>query len=241
MRSLPAARWQRLRQPQHRGLRRRRRPVVHRPERRGRQAGRQDRRGHACTMRRAAAGRTASAPRRRARSGGVRWPARSLPASTAGRASRSSSSRRRRTRARAASGATAVAASGSASGTAATCRCTTRRPRPPRRPGGPGSCRATRRAATRCTSTNATWSGPATSAATRCSRFDPASERFERFGFPREDTDIRQILGRPGEVWLPESGTEHISVIRSLMTRAGRPVDSRPKTNGRPWAPMSIA
>jgi len=46
-------------------------------------------------------------------------------------------------------------------------------------------------------------------------RFDPAGERFERFGMPRQNTDIRQILGRPGEVWLPESGTEHISVIRT--------------------------
>jgi virginiamycin B lyase len=46
-------------------------------------------------------------------------------------------------------------------------------------------------------------------------RFDPASERFERFGLPREGTGIRQILGRPGEVWLPESGTEHVSVIRT--------------------------
>jgi virginiamycin B lyase len=46
-------------------------------------------------------------------------------------------------------------------------------------------------------------------------RFDPASERFERFGFPREATSVRQILGRRGEVWLPESGTEHISVIRT--------------------------
>lgn len=46
-------------------------------------------------------------------------------------------------------------------------------------------------------------------------RFDPGTERFERFGFPREAVAIRQILGRPGEVWLPESGTEHISVIRA--------------------------
>jgi virginiamycin B lyase len=46
-------------------------------------------------------------------------------------------------------------------------------------------------------------------------RFDPASEQFERFGFAREAVGIRQILGRPGEVWLPESGTEHISVIRT--------------------------
>jgi virginiamycin B lyase len=46
-------------------------------------------------------------------------------------------------------------------------------------------------------------------------RFDPASEKFERFGFAREAASIRQILGRPGEVWLPESGTEFISVIRT--------------------------
>lgn len=46
-------------------------------------------------------------------------------------------------------------------------------------------------------------------------RFDPGSERFERFGFPREAAGVRQIHGRRGEVWLPESGTETISVIRT--------------------------
>ena len=46
-------------------------------------------------------------------------------------------------------------------------------------------------------------------------RFDPTSEKFERFGFPREAAGVRQILGRRGEVWLPESGSEHISVIRT--------------------------
>lgn len=46
-------------------------------------------------------------------------------------------------------------------------------------------------------------------------RFDPATERFEAFASPRPNANIRQILGRPGEVWLPESGTEHISVIRT--------------------------
>ena len=46
-------------------------------------------------------------------------------------------------------------------------------------------------------------------------RFDPASETFERFAFTRESVNVRQILGRPGEVWLPESGSEHISVIRT--------------------------
>ena len=45
--------------------------------------------------------------------------------------------------------------------------------------------------------------------------FDPRSERFERHALPRESANIRQILGRPGEVWLPESGTEHITVIRT--------------------------
>lgn len=46
-------------------------------------------------------------------------------------------------------------------------------------------------------------------------RFDPASEKFERFAMPRPGANIRQIHGRAGEVWLPESGTEHISVIRT--------------------------
>ena len=45
--------------------------------------------------------------------------------------------------------------------------------------------------------------------------FDPMTEEFQAFPSPREAASIRQILGRPGEVWLPESGTEHISVIRT--------------------------
>jgi virginiamycin B lyase len=46
-------------------------------------------------------------------------------------------------------------------------------------------------------------------------RFDPETEKFDSWSFPREAAGIRQILGRPGEVWLPESGTEHISMIRT--------------------------
>jgi virginiamycin B lyase len=45
-------------------------------------------------------------------------------------------------------------------------------------------------------------------------RFDPATEKFESFPNARGDANIRQILGRPGEVWLPESGTDHVTVIR---------------------------
>ncbi len=46
-------------------------------------------------------------------------------------------------------------------------------------------------------------------------RFDPDTEKFESFPSPRLHANVRQILGRPGEVWLPESGTEHIAVIRT--------------------------
>lgn len=46
-------------------------------------------------------------------------------------------------------------------------------------------------------------------------RFDPKSEKFDVLTMPRTATNIRQILGRPGEVWLPESATEFISVIRT--------------------------
>jgi virginiamycin B lyase len=46
-------------------------------------------------------------------------------------------------------------------------------------------------------------------------RFDPESERFDSVPMPRDAAGVRQILGRPGEVWLPESGNEHLSVIRT--------------------------
>jgi virginiamycin B lyase len=46
-------------------------------------------------------------------------------------------------------------------------------------------------------------------------RFDPKTQAFERYGFPRDGANVRQILGRSGEVWLPESGTDHISLIRT--------------------------
>jgi virginiamycin B lyase len=45
--------------------------------------------------------------------------------------------------------------------------------------------------------------------------FDPRSEKFERYAMAHEGAAVREIQGRPGEIWLPESGTEHISVIRT--------------------------
>ena len=46
-------------------------------------------------------------------------------------------------------------------------------------------------------------------------RFDPASEKFDSVAMPRANAAVRQILGRAGEVWLPESGNEFISVVRT--------------------------
>ncbi|MBI2132742.1 MAG: lyase, partial [Candidatus Tectomicrobia bacterium] len=46
-------------------------------------------------------------------------------------------------------------------------------------------------------------------------RFDPAAEKFESFVHPRPGARVRQLLGRPGEVWAPESGTDHIVVLRT--------------------------
>jgi virginiamycin B lyase len=45
-------------------------------------------------------------------------------------------------------------------------------------------------------------------------RFDPATEKFEVFPFPSLGAAVRQILGRPGEVWGAESGVDKLVVIR---------------------------
>ena len=45
-------------------------------------------------------------------------------------------------------------------------------------------------------------------------RFDPETEEFEVFDLPSTPSNVRQILGRPGEVWLPESAADQLVVIR---------------------------
>jgi virginiamycin B lyase len=45
-------------------------------------------------------------------------------------------------------------------------------------------------------------------------RFDPATEQFETFTLPSSPANVRQMLGRPGEVWGAESGTDKLVVIR---------------------------
>ena len=44
-------------------------------------------------------------------------------------------------------------------------------------------------------------------------RFDPMTQEFTRVSLPSAGADVRQILGRPGEVWGAESGTDKLLVI----------------------------
>jgi virginiamycin B lyase len=46
-------------------------------------------------------------------------------------------------------------------------------------------------------------------------RFDPIQESFEVFPLPSVPANVRQILGRPGEVWGAESGVDQLVVIRT--------------------------
>lgn len=46
-------------------------------------------------------------------------------------------------------------------------------------------------------------------------RFDPSSETFESFELPTARANVRQILGREGEVWGAESGTDKLVVVRT--------------------------
>jgi virginiamycin B lyase len=45
-------------------------------------------------------------------------------------------------------------------------------------------------------------------------RFDPTTETFEPFVMPLSGSDIRQLNGRPGEVWAAESGQDRLVVVR---------------------------
>jgi virginiamycin B lyase len=45
-------------------------------------------------------------------------------------------------------------------------------------------------------------------------RFDPTTERFESFPSDKPGSNVRQLLGRKGEVWIAESGTDRVRVIR---------------------------
>jgi virginiamycin B lyase len=46
-------------------------------------------------------------------------------------------------------------------------------------------------------------------------RFDPLSEKFESFPSDKPNAQVRQMLGRAGEAWGAESGTDRLVVISS--------------------------
>ena len=46
-------------------------------------------------------------------------------------------------------------------------------------------------------------------------RFDPATETFTEVPVPTENAAVRQLLGRPGEVWGAQSATDRLLVIRT--------------------------
>jgi virginiamycin B lyase len=45
--------------------------------------------------------------------------------------------------------------------------------------------------------------------------FDPASEEFTSYPLPSDPAEVRQIHGRPGEVWGAESAADQLVVVRS--------------------------
>ena len=46
-------------------------------------------------------------------------------------------------------------------------------------------------------------------------RFDPATETFVSFPAESQPAEVRQILGRPGEVWGAESAADRLVMIRT--------------------------
>jgi virginiamycin B lyase len=46
-------------------------------------------------------------------------------------------------------------------------------------------------------------------------RFDPSRETFEAFRLPSPESNVRQLLGRPGEVWGAASRVDKLVVIRT--------------------------
>jgi virginiamycin B lyase len=46
-------------------------------------------------------------------------------------------------------------------------------------------------------------------------RFDPSREKFDVLVLPSEAASVRQLLGRPGELWGAESGVDKLVVVRS--------------------------
>lgn len=52
-------------------------------------------------------------------------------------------------------------------------------------------------------------------------RFDPVSAAFDVIPMPTPGAAVRQLLGRPGEVWGAESGADKLFVVRTHYGQAG--------------------
>jgi virginiamycin B lyase len=46
-------------------------------------------------------------------------------------------------------------------------------------------------------------------------RFDPVSQEFHSYPLPHQPGEVRQLHGRPGEVWGAESAADHLVLIRT--------------------------
>ncbi|XUJ34253.1 lyase [Bradyrhizobium japonicum] len=147
----------------------------------------------------------------RGRSGTPRWPAAISRRLILRPAMPPLSSRRRRARVRGGSGRIRKAGSGSASGTAVTSRCTIRQwllenlEAAGRSPSH--LCRLCRRQG----------QGLAHRFLRQCHRpIRSTTERFNVFASDKANANVRQLDGRPGELWGCESGNDRIVMIQTI-------------------------
>ncbi len=52
-------------------------------------------------------------------------------------------------------------------------------------------------------------------------RFDPRTEHFDVMTFPLPNSNVRQMMGRKGEVWMSASGTDHVLLHQTQANDAG--------------------
>jgi virginiamycin B lyase len=76
-------------------------------------------------------------------------------------------------------------------------------------------------------------------------RFDPDQEEFELFPLAAPGANVRQLLGRPGEVWGAESGADKLVVIRTAAPEpsgleTGEPAVPAPSLFDIPWDDRTI-
>ena len=65
-------------------------------------------------------------------------------------------------------------------------------------------------------------------------RFDPAREAFDVFPLPSTPANVRQMLGRPGEVWGAESGVDKLVVVRTPAAAGAATIPADPTSTPAP-------